>query len=217
MDIFPSTLIIAKNKDTINKKICQLCSDLDHQFNQNNPDILLIDENSGWGIDQIRKINNFLSQKPFSHQNKIVIILETQNLNIESQNALLKNLEEPGKNNFLILSANKIKSILPTIISRCKTIKISEKPKDENKKNIEITSNLNKDLTLSEKLGQDKESILHLLENELYFYQQDLIKNPNQKTILLIEKIIKAIQMINANVDPRSALDYIFISAFSPY
>lgn len=217
MDIFPSTLIIAKNKDTINQKNSQLCSALGHQFNQNNPDILLISENSGWGIDQIRKINNFLSQKPFSHQNKIVIILEVQNLNIESQNALLKNLEEPGINNYLILSANKIKSILPTIISRCHTIKISEKLKNENKQNIKITGNLIKDLALSEKLGQDKENILPMLENELYFYQQDLVKNPNQKTKYLLEKIIKAIQMINANVDPRSALDYIFISAFSPY
>lgn len=212
MDIFPSTLIIAKNKDSVNKKIDQFCSNLDHQFNQNNPDILLIDENSGWGIDQIRKINNFLSQKPFSHQSKIVVILETQNLNTESQNALLKNLEEPGIDNYLILSTNKIKSILPTILSRCLTIKISEKSKFENKKRIEITENLTKDLALSEKLGKDKEGILPMLENELYIYQQELIKNPNQKTKYLLEKIIKAIEMINSNVDPRNALDFIFLS-----
>ena len=124
MNLFPSTLIIAKNKETIDIKIYQICSNLNHKFNQNNPDILLIDQDSGWGIDQIRQINNFLSQKPFSHQNKIIIILEAQNLNIESQNALLKILEEPGKDNYIILSTNKIKSILPTIISRCQTIKI---------------------------------------------------------------------------------------------
>lgn len=212
MDIFPSTLIIAKNKESVNKKIDQICSNLDHQFNQNNPDILLIDESSGWGIDQIRKINNFLSQKPFSHQSKIVVILETQNLNTESQNALLKNLEEPGINNYLILSTNKIKSILPTILSRCFTVKISEKSKFENKKRIEITENLTKDLALSEKLGKDKEGILPMLENELYIYQQELIKNPNQKTKYLLEKIIKAIEMINSNVDPRNALDFIFLS-----
>ena len=212
MDIFPSTLIIAKNKDSLDKKICQMCTLLNHQFNQNNPDILLIDQESGWGIDQIRKINNFLSQKPFSHQSKIVIILETQNLNTESQNALLKNLEEPGTDNYLILSTNKIKSILPTILSRCQIIKISEKSKFENKTQIIITGNLSKDLSLSEKLGKDKEGILPLLENELYFYQQDLVKNPNEKTRFLIEKIIKAIQMINANVDPKNALDFIFLT-----
>jgi len=212
MNTFPSTIIIAKNKETINEKINQICSNLNHKFNQNNPDILLINQDSGWGIDQIRKINNFLSQKPFSHQSKIIIILEAQNLNIESQNALLKILEEPGKDNYIILSTNKIKSILPTIISRCSTIKISEKSNIKIKKEIEITGNLIKDLTLSEKLGKNKEDILPLLENQLCFYQQELIKNPNQKTSNLIEKIIKAIQMINSNVDPKNALDYVFIS-----
>jgi len=212
MNIFPSTLIIAKNKETVNTKINQICSDLNHKFSQNNPDILLINQDSGWGIDQIRKISNFLFQKPFSHQSKIIIILEAQNLNIESQNALLKILEEPGKDNYIILSTNKIKSILPTIISRCQTIKISEKLNIETKKNIDITGDLIKDLTLSEKLGKNKDDILPLLENELHFLQQDIIKNPNQKNIYLTKKIIKAIQMINSNVDPRNALDYIFIA-----
>ncbi len=213
MDIFPSVLIIAKSKDLINQKIDQFCATLNHQFNLNNPDIFLIDENSGWGIDQIRKINNFLSQKPFCHQSKIIIILEAQNLNIESQNALLKNLEEPGENNYIILTTNKIKSILPTIISRCQTIKIVGAINESlSKKLIEITGNITKDLTLSEKLGKNKEDILPMLEKELYLYQQELAQKPNLKTKEIIEKIIKAIQMINANVDPKSALDYIFLA-----
>jgi len=212
MNTFPSTLIITKNKDTVDTKIGQICSDLEHKFDQNNPDLLLIDQNSGWGIDQIRKINNFLSQKPFSHQSKIIIILEAQNLNTESQNALLKILEEPGKDNYIVLSTNKIKSILPTIISRCQTIKIVvARHASPFAKEIDITGNLIKDLTLSEKLGKNKEDILPLLENQLYFYQQELIKNPSQKNSYPIEKIIKAIQMINANVDPKNALDYVFI------
>ncbi|HPT66305.1 MAG TPA: hypothetical protein PK257_03295 [Candidatus Woesebacteria bacterium] len=213
MDIFPSTLIIAKNKKLVDEKICQICSSLGHQLNQKNPDILSVDQNSGWGIDQIRKINSFLCQKPFSHQNKIIIILETQNLNTESQNALLKNLEEPGDNNYFILSTNKIKTILPTILSRCQTIKIKDiKNTSHLSSQIIISGNLSKDLALSEKLGKDKEGILPLLEDELYFYQQSLIKDPNQKTRFLIEKIIRSIQMINANVDPRNALDFIFLA-----
>lgn len=212
MKTFPSTLIIAKEKERINIKIEQICSELDHKLNQNNPDIFLIDQNSGWGIEQIRKISNFLSQKPFSHQSKIIIILESQNLNIESQNALLKILEEPGQDNYIILVTNKIKSILPTIISRCQTIKIISQSKKNNIQKIKITGNIQKDLSLSETLGKNKDEILPLLENELHFLQQDLVKNPNKKTSDLIEKIIKATQMINANVDPRNALDFIFLS-----
>mgnify|MGYP000889832550 CR=1 FL=1 len=214
MENFPSTLIIAKNKDSIIKKIDQICLSLNHQLNQNNPDIFLVDQNSGWKVEKIREINNFLSQKPFCHQSKIIIIFEAENLNTESQNTLLKNLEEPGENNYFILSTNKLKTIWPTIISRCQTIKIVEAKHDlsKTKKNIEITGNLIKDLALSEKLGKDKEGILPLLENELYLYQQLLLKNPDQKNRIIVEKIIKAIQMINANVDPKNALDYIFIN-----
>lgn len=212
MDIFPSTLIIAKTKNSLDQKINQICSDLSHQFNQNNPDIFLINQDTGWKVEKIREINKFLAQKPFSHQNKIIIIFEAENLNIESQNTLLKNLEEPGDNNYFILSTNKLKTILPTIISRCHTIKISEKSNFENKKNIEITGNLSKDLALSETLGKNKEGILPLLKNELHIYQQELIKNPNQKTKYLLEKIIKAIEMIDNNVDPKNALDYVFLA-----
>ena len=214
MDNFPSTLIIAKNKDSIIKKIDQICATLNHQFNQNNPDIFLIDQNSGWKVEKIREINNFLSQKPFCHQSKIIIIFEAENLNVESQNTLLKNLEEPGENNYFILSTNKLKTILPTIISRCQTIKLVDVKHDSPKteKNIEITGNLIKDLALSEKLGKDKEGILPLLEDELYVYQQLLLKSPDQKNRLILEKIIKAIQMINANVDPKSALDFVFLA-----
>jgi DNA polymerase III delta prime subunit len=125
---------------------------------------------------------------------------------------LLKILEEPGPNNYIILSVNKIKSILPTVISRCQIINVLDNNPKKIKKNIEITGNIIKDLALSEKLGKNKEEILPLLENELHFLQQDLIKNPNSRNSNLIEKIIKAIQMIKANVDPRSALDYIMIN-----
>lgn len=211
-NVFPSTIIIANDNQQINEKIGTICSKINHEFNRNNPDILFINQDSGWGIDQIRKINSFLSQKPFSHTNKIVIISEAQNLNIESQNALLKNLEEPGENNYIILSATKTKSILPTIISRCQLINISKINKDNSKKNIEISGNLIKDLALSEKLGKNKEDILPLLENELHFLKQDLLKNPNSKKTYLIDKIIKSIQMINANVDPKNALDYVFLA-----
>lgn len=79
------------------------------------------------------------------------------------------------------------------------------------KNQIIITGNLQKDLLLSETLGKNKEDILPLLQDQLFYFQQSLIKNPNKETVVLISKIIKAINMINANVDPKSALDYIFL------
>lgn len=212
MNNFPSTIIIGQNQELINHQIDQFCLGLNHKFNQNNPDIFIINQETGWGIDQVRKIKNWLSQKPFAHQSKIVIIFDSQNLNTEAQNAILKNLEEPGDNNYFILTVNKNSSLLKTVISRCHQIKLSKVDKDPSQEIIKISSNLNSNLLLSEQLGKNKEDILPLLQNQLFYFQQSLIKNPNKQTVILIGKIIKAINMINANVDPKSALDFVFLA-----
>ncbi|MEI8067754.1 MAG: AAA family ATPase [Candidatus Shapirobacteria bacterium] len=198
MKLFPSTLIISTKSELINQKIDEICQSLGHIFNENNPDLLKINFQTGFGIDVIRTLKKFLSQKAFSHQSKIIVIEEAHNLATEAQNALLKVLEEPGDNNYLIITTNKASSLLPTIISRCHTIKINSEK--------EISSA--KFLTIDDELS--KEEILPALEDQLKLYQAELIKNPDQKTVQTIEKIIKAIQMIKSNVDPKSALDYIF-------
>lgn len=210
--LFPSTILASPSNNLIAKKIESICSSLDHKFNLNNPDLKLINSETGWGIEQIREIKKFLSQKPFNHQSKIIIIEQVENLNIESQNTLLKTLEEPGENNYLILTTNKLSSLLQTIISRCNIIKIADKSTNSKTKKILITKNLSKDLAESEKLSQKKEEVLPFLEEQLSVYQKELIENPKPETASLIKKIIKAINMIHSNVDPKSALDYIFLN-----
>jgi DNA polymerase III delta prime subunit len=210
--LFPSTILASPSNNLIAKKIESICSSLDHKFNQNNPDLKLINSETGWGIEQIREIKKFLSQKPFNHQSKIIVIEQIENLNIEAQNALLKTLEEPGNNNYIILTTNKLYSLLPTITSRCNIIKIADKSINSQAKKIIITKNLLKDLTESEKLSQKKEEVLSFLKEQLSVYQKQLIENPNLETASLVKKIIKAINMINSNVDSKSAMDFIFLN-----
>lgn len=211
MDFFPSTLIISRNTELINEKLNDLLFKLNHKYDLNNPDLFIIDENTGWGIDVVRSIKKFLSQKAFNHKSKILLIKDCHKLNIEAQNALLKTLEEPGENNYLVLTTNKPSSILPTILSRCHSIKLSSPKKKSSEKLLKITGNLKKDLEVSESISRNKEEVLPFLEEQLRLYQEELIKNPTPKTAKTIEKIIKSIQMINANVDPKSALDYLFL------
>ena len=213
MNIFPSTLIISSNPQNIDQQIDQICSLLNNKINSNNPDIFTINQTTGWTIELVRQIRHFLSQKPFNHQNKIVIIFQSENLNTESQNALLKTLEEPGNNNFIILSTAKPSKLLSTIISRCQIIKLkNDFQTTTNDQPLNITHQIKKDLLSSETLSKDKNTVLPYLENQLKIQQKILIKNPDKNTSQLIQKILKAIQMINANVDPRSALDTVFLS-----
>jgi len=213
MQLFPSTLIVSKSSSSAQEKIIQICQKLNNQLSENNPDIFIVDENKGWTISTIRALKKFLSQKPFNHQNKIAIIYQGHNLNKESQNALLKSLEEPGENNYLFITTNKKTSLLKTIISRCHLITLKETAKKEIKtQQLIITGDFTKDSQKIESLYKNKDNILPFLQDQLTIYQEQLIKKPNQQNTQLVKKIVKAVNMIEARVDPRSALDFILIS-----
>ena len=71
-----------------------------------------------------RNVNDFLSVTPSIAVNKVVLILNAQTMNNSSQNALLKSLEEPAPNSYIIITTDRPKSLLQTIYSRCQIINI---------------------------------------------------------------------------------------------
>lgn len=203
--LFPSTLFISRTTVPIEKYL----KELGHTTLENNPDILVIND---YSIENIRTINKFLSQKPYSHSTKIVYIPNADLLHLESQNTLLKNLEEPGNNCYFILTTAKPSALLPTIISRCRQIRLTSANILSSDKPMPFSGSLSQKLSLSETLTADRTTVLPYLENQLSTYQKLLVANPNQETATIITKIIKAIQMLNANVDPRAAIDFLLLS-----
>ena len=75
-------------------------------------------------IDDIRKIINDLNKSPIKRDKRFIILDDIDSFNINSLNALLKIIEDPGKNNFFILINNKSNKLLNTIKSRSIEIKI---------------------------------------------------------------------------------------------
>jgi len=195
--IFPSTLIIGSSETTI----ADLITSLGHKSFINNPDILII--NTTYTIDEVRAIKKFFSQKPYNHQSKIVIIYDVDNLKIEAQNALLKTLEEPGENNYLILTTQKPSSLLATILSRTHHIKITNKNIKSEGKIILPTGKI-----VNLNIGKDE--VLPFLEEQLLLHHQLMMTNPKSTTN--IKTILKSIDMINHNVDPSLALDYFMLN-----
>lgn len=75
-------------------------------------------------IDVIREfVLEKVSARPSLSQSKVYIISEAEKLNPESQNALLKVLEEPPTFCFIILLCTRLDNLLPTTQSRCQTIR----------------------------------------------------------------------------------------------
>jgi DNA polymerase III, delta subunit len=104
-------------------------------------------------IDQLRKLNNFLSKKPLINGARIVLVDCIEDLTIQASNCLLKNLEEPSKDVYFLL-INHNKKILPTIKSRCKIINFS-KLDDQQMEDLILKLNLdNKDFLKELSMGQ---------------------------------------------------------------
>ena len=70
----------------------------------------------------IREAIDFVMLKSGLSKNKILFIDGAENLTISSQNALLKTLEEPPQNTYIIIQSNRFKCLNQTIYSRCQLI-----------------------------------------------------------------------------------------------
>ena len=90
---------------------------------ENSPDYITIEPTgNSIKIAQIRELQSDIIIKPHSTY-KIYVINNAQKMTVESQNALLKTLEEPPEYAIIILITNNKESLLPTIKSRCEIIK----------------------------------------------------------------------------------------------
>tara|TARA_B100001123_G_C15162309_1_gene967948 strand:- start:27 stop:1007 length:981 start_codon:yes stop_codon:yes gene_type:complete len=119
-----------------------ICSNL-------HPNFFLIDNNfqdEKIKIEQMRSLLKFLSKTSYSKNLKIVMLDNSENLNINAANTLLKVLEEPSENTFFFLIHDNASPILDTIKSRCiefrifftqkEKIKIFELIKEDKKLNF---------------------------------------------------------------------------------
>ncbi|RKY42261.1 MAG: hypothetical protein DRP85_03530 [Candidatus Makaraimicrobium thalassicum] len=94
---------------------CRRVSALEH------PDIRWIkpEKNRAIKIDEIRRIRDVLSLKPYEAPVSVCVIEDAHMMTIEASNALLKVLEEPPGRSLLILITDRKELLLPTVVSRC--------------------------------------------------------------------------------------------------
>ena len=108
-------------KDLFAKKFGSILINIENV--ENSPDYIKIEPTgSSIKIAQIRELQSDIVIKPHSNY-KIYVINHSEKMTVESQNALLKTLEEPPEYAIIILITNNKESLLPTIKSRCEIIK----------------------------------------------------------------------------------------------
>ena len=104
---------------------------------ESHPDLFVlrrpVDEKTGLrketiSVDDARKLAPFLSLTSSYGKGRVAIIDEAHALNRNGQNAILKVIEEPPTGATIIVTATTIGTLLPTIRSRCRVLKMNALP-----------------------------------------------------------------------------------------
>lgn len=101
---------------------------------EENPDFEIIkkdDNEKNISIKTIRLLIKDMYLRPTNGKIKIYIIKDSENLSIESSNALLKSIEEAKDYIILIFTTNNAYSLLKTIRSRCQIISFKSQIENE--------------------------------------------------------------------------------------
>ena len=120
------TLAKSLQCDTEADKPCNICLPCKKVEDGNHPDISVVAPDGQFiKVEQIRELQKRLGYKPFEGKATVCIIDGADRLNISAANSLLKTLEEPPAQTHIILIAENIRMVIPTILSRCQRINFS--------------------------------------------------------------------------------------------
>lgn len=186
---------------------CKSCVEFD---SDNHPDYYEINPEDGIiKIDQIRKMQEKVLEKPIVSDRKVYIINDSDKMTVEAGNCLLKTLEEPPAFLIIILIAENESMILNTIRSRC--TKIAFKPIDDDlinkyiKDKYEIPSVSENILQLIN--GSIGNAINYIDKREMYEEIEKAFSNIEKTNIL---DVINKLECLYSNKDNiYEVLDYI--------
>lgn len=104
---------------------CGVCSNCIKSRERKHPDLFFISGTEGVKVDDIRRMEDEAYLASNEADCKVFVLEEADLFNVQSQNALLKIIEEPPKGVKFILSASSGLSLLPTVRSRVCMLGIS--------------------------------------------------------------------------------------------
>jgi len=125
---------------------CGKCSGCRKIKEGNHPDLIELQADGNFiKIEQIRGLQKRLSLKSFEGRATVCIIDGAEKMNPAAANALLKTLEEPPQDTYLILLTENIRQVISTVISRCRRLNFNPLSADN------ISSTLIKDKGIDKK------------------------------------------------------------------
>ena len=181
----------------------------------NHPDFMILEpENNVIKIEQIRNMQEKISEKPIVSKKKVYIIVDSDCMTKEAQNCLLKTLEEPPEYATIILTTANESKLLNTIKSRCIKVKFNgllENEINQYLKQNEIVVNEENYIKISQgSIGM----LLDIKEDEDVYNQVNIVLENIDKNTLM--DILNKAEILYSQKDKiQEILDYINIYLYN--
>jgi DNA polymerase-3 subunit delta' len=122
---FAAALNCSRADDTA----CGDCVSCRKVARDNHPDVRFVHpDGATFRVHQVRDVRRQISRRPVEGRYKVYVLVDVDRMRPEAANALLKTLEEPPGPGVLVLLTTKASALLPTVRSRCVTLKFLPVP-----------------------------------------------------------------------------------------
>lgn len=160
------------------------------------------------GIEMVRDFKHNLSLIPRNSPAKVGVITQMERLTVEAQNALLKILEEPPPNTYLIGTTGMPEALLPTILSRMNIVRGTDTPEIVDAALLSILElPIGKRLAQLEKYTMTRNDANKFVTDLLAAAHQELLAHPSPKITTLIRNLLAARQQLSVNVNQKLVID----------
>ncbi len=176
-----------------------------------NPDITFCEPTKDkYQIAYIREKLSKFNYKPLNHSFKIFFISQSELLGVDSQNTLLKPLEEPSESSIFVLVCKDASALLPTILSRCIKFECQDIKSNFVLKELPTESELKKIIDKILKSEDKKSQAVELVDQLIQSLLTNVGVNSNK-----ISFLIEVLNMINHNVNLRLIMENVIIELYN--
>jgi DNA polymerase-3 subunit delta' len=146
-------------------------------------------------IDQVRDVVNFGTMTASFGKRKVVVFAPAEAMNPNAANALLKSLEEPTRESYMLLVSHRLHGLPATIRSRCQLLRLPPPTRDQSLDWLE-------QLTGSR---EDSERLLALADGQPLLAER-LYQEADLEAVAAIPQVLEMLQAGKATVPEAVAL-----------
>ena len=172
MPLMQTAMYLAKSLicDNPNPLACEQCITCLRVDEGNYSDLMVFDGSEGRiKKEDVQRITGSFDKSALEDKGIMIYVIHlVENMTSVAVNALLKFLEEPGRNIFAFLTTENESKVLPTIISRTQVLRFREIDRQEIINNAETAGVLAEDAEILSGFYNDSDTIVNISQSDEY-------------------------------------------------